>query len=171
MHGMKMLNRITPRVWNLCVALCCASLFGFALYNQYVEYLDPCPLCVLQRLAFLWIGIFALLAFIHNPRRLGLKIYTWFIVLGASFGALVAGRHIWLQNLPTDQVPECGPGLNYMLENFPLSEVFKTVLYGSGSCAEVLWTFLGMTMPMWTLIWYIGLGLVTLWFVYRPTRQ
>ncbi len=162
-----MFNRITPRVWNLFVVLCCASLFGFALYNQYVSYLDPCPLCILQRLTFLSMGIIALLAFIHNPHRTGLRIYTWLFVLGATVGASIAGRHVWLQNLPEELVPECGPGLNYMLENLPLAEALTKVFYGDGSCAEIKWVFMGMTMPMWTFVWYVGLGLVTLWVVYR----
>ena len=116
-------------------------------------------------------GAFALLAAIHNPGRIGQKIYAWLIVSAAVLGASIAGRHIWLQNLPAGEVPECGPGLNYMLENFPLMEVLETVLRGSGSCAEVIWSFLGMSMPMWTLAWYTGLGLVTLWVVYRPSRH
>jgi len=166
-----MLNRITPRVWNLCVVVCCASLLGFALYNQYVDYLDPCPLCIFQRVIFFWMAVFALLAAVHNPGLTGQRIYAWLVVAGATLGALIAGRHIWLQNLPAGQVPECGPGLNYMLENFPLTEVLSTVLRGSGSCAEVKWTFIGMSMPAWTFIWYVGLGLVTLWVVYRAARQ
>ncbi len=141
---------------------------GFALYNQYVDYLDPCPLCVFQRLVFIWMGAFALLAAIHNPGRTGLQIYAWLVAAGATLGASIAGRHIWLQSLPADEVPECGPGLNYMLDNFPLTEVLASVLRGSGSCAEVIWSFMGMSMPMWTLFWYAGLGLVTLWMVYRP---
>ena len=166
-----MFNKITPRVWFLFAVLCCASLFGFALYNQYVSYLDPCPLCILQRLAFLFMGIIALLAVIHNPERVGLQIYTWLFVLGAIMGALIAGRHVWLQNLPPDLVPECGPGLNYMLENFPLKEALTKVFYGDGSCAEVKWEFLGMTMPMWTFTWYAGLGVITLWVVFRPASR
>ena len=166
-----MLNSMTPRIWNLCVVLCCASLFGFALYNQYVNFLDPCPLCILQRFAFLGMGLVALLALVHNPARSGQRLYAWLLVLVAGFGAFIAGRHTWLQNLPADQVPECGPGLNYMIENFPLSEAIAKVFYGSGSCAEVHWQFLGMTMPMWTFVWYVGLGLVTLWVVYRPASR
>ena len=166
-----MLNKITPRVWYIFVVLCCASLLGFALYNQYVDYLDPCPLCVFQRLVFIWMGAFALLAAIHNPGRTGLQIYAWLVAAGATLGASMAGRHIWLQSLPADEVPECGPGLNYMLDNFPLTEVLASVLRGSGSCAEVIWSFMGMSMPMWTLFWYAGLGLVTLWVVYRPGRH
>jgi disulfide bond formation protein DsbB len=115
-------------------------------------------------------GAVALLAAIHNPARTGQLIYAWLVGLGASIGVSIAGRHVWLQNLPEGEVPECGPGLNYMLENFPLTEVFSTVLYGSGSCAEVKWEFLGLSMPMWTLVWYLGLGLMTLWIVHRPGR-
>jgi disulfide bond formation protein DsbB len=144
---------------------------GFALYHQYVEYIDPCPLCIFQRLMFCWMAVFALLAIIHNPGRTGQRIYAWLIVTGSTLGSLIAGRHIWLQNLPADEVPECGPGLNYMLENFPLTEVFSTVFHGSGSCAEVKWSFLGLSMPMWTLAWYAGLGLVTLWLVYRSASD
>ena len=165
------MNKITLRMWNLCIVLCCSSLLGFALYNQYVDYLDPCPLCIFQRVVFFWMACFGLLAFIHNPGRIGRQIYTWLIVAGSVIGVLIAGRHIWLQNLPPGQVPECGPGLNYMLENFPLTEVFSTVLNGSGSCAEVVWVFAGMSMPMWTLFWYVVLGLLTLWFTYRPTKK
>jgi len=166
-----MLNKITPRIWYICVVLCCAALLGFALYNQYVDYLDPCPLCIFQRVVFFWMAVFALLAAIHNPGRTGQRIYAWLIVAGATLGAAIAGRHIWLQSLPAGEVPECGPGLNYMLENFPLTEVLATVLRGSGSCAEVIWSFMGMSMPVWTMFWYAVLGLVTLWVVYRPIRH
>lgn len=166
-----MLNKISPRMWNILVFICCASLLGFAFYNQYVDYLDPCPLCIFQRVVFFSMGVIALLAAIHNPKRTGQLIYSWLLVASATIGALIAGRHIWLQNLPADEVPECGPGLNYMLENFPVTEVFSTVLRGSGSCAEVLWTFLGMSMPMWTMTWYVGLGLITLWLLYRPGKN
>ena len=162
-----MLNWITPRRWYLIVVVCCAVLIVFAMYNQYVQYLLPCPLCVLQRVAFMWMGAAALVACIHNPGRTGQQVYAWLLVLGAVFGAVIAGRHVWLQNLPEALVPECSPGLNYMLENFPVGEIIKTIFYGSGDCAEILWTFLGMSMPQWTFVWYVGLGLVTLWAVYR----
>jgi disulfide bond formation protein DsbB len=160
-----MLKNITPRIWFLFLVLCCAALLGFALYHQYVDYLDPCPLCIFQRVVFMAMGMIALLALLHNPARTGQWIYAWLIAAVATVGAMIAGRHIWLQSLPPDEVPECGPGLNYMLENFPITEVLSTVLMGSGSCAEVIWSFLGMSMPQWTLIWYVGLGLMTLWIV------
>ncbi|MDX1461235.1 MAG: disulfide bond formation protein B [Xanthomonadales bacterium] len=160
------LDKISTRTWFLAVAVACAALLGYALYKQHVDYLDPCPLCVIQRVAFMWIGAFALLAALHNPAPGGQKVYGGLVTLGALFGAGVAGRHVWLQNLPADQVPECGPGLNYMLENFPFFEVMKTVFLGSGSCAEVHWRFLGLSMPVWTLVWFAGFGLLTLYFVF-----
>ena len=154
------------RTWFLLAAACCAVLLGFALYKQQADFLEPCPLCIFQRVAFMVMGAVAVLAAIHGPQRTGQWIYTILFTLSSAFGVAVAGRHVWLQSLPADQVPECGPGLNYMLENFPLSEVLSTVINGSGSCAEVDWTFLGLSMPWWTLIWYIGLGLLTLWFMF-----
>lgn len=165
------LNRISLRTWYLLVALSCAALLGFALFKQYQDFLDPCPLCVVQRVAFMWIGAFALLALLHYPGRTGQKIYTGLIALGAASGAGVAGRHVWLQHLPPELVPECGPGLNYMLENFPLSETLSAVFLGSGSCAEVKWAFMGLSMPEWNLIWYIGLGVITIWFTFRRVQR
>jgi len=151
-----------PRVWFLLLAIACAGLIGFALYVQHVEFVDPCPLCVLQRVAFMWIGLFAFVAAIHNPGRTGQWLYTALVILGALAGASVAGRHVWLQNLPPDQVPDCGMGLNYMLENLPFAEVFSQVFYGSGECAQIDWTFAGLSMPWWTLFCYIGISLTTL---------
>ena len=165
-----MLNKITARMWNLFVFVSCAAMVSYAIYVQYVDYLDPCPLCILQRVAFMWMAAFALLAAVHNPAVTGRRVYAWLVTLGAVVGAGLAGRHVWLQHLPPDLVPECGPGLNYMLENFPITEVLSTVLRGSGSCAELDWTLLGVGIPVWTLLWFIGLGVVSLWFAYRKER-
>jgi disulfide bond formation protein DsbB len=159
-------DKMTMRRWFAMTALCCAALLGFALFKQVQDYLEPCPLCIFQRVAFFAMGLVALLAAIHGPQRTGQWVYTGLFTLAASFGVAVSGRHVWLQSLPPDQVPECGPGLNYMLENFPLSETLSTIINGSGSCAEVDWTFLSLSMPWWTLIWYCGLGLLTLWLMF-----
>jgi disulfide bond formation protein DsbB len=166
-----MFNWLTPRKWYFIVVIICAALLGFALYKQHVDYLDPCPLCVFQRVAFFFVGLVALLAAIHNPGRTGQLVYGFILEIGATIGAMIAGRHIWLQSLPPDQVPECGPGLNYMLENFPITEVLSTVLMGSGSCAEVIWSFLGLSMPKWTIIWFIFLGTMTLLVMFRPSAR
>ena len=151
-----------PRIWFLFVALACAGLLGYALYIQHVEFLDPCPLCVFQRIVFIWIGSIALLAFLHNPQASGRWVYGGLLSVGGIAGAAVAGRHLWMQNLPPDQVPDCGMGLNYMLETMPFTQVLSQVFYGSGECAEVFWSFLGLSMPGWTLLWYTGITVVTI---------
>lgn len=151
-----------PRPWYFTVALSCAALLAYALYVQHADFLDPCPLCIFQRVAFIWMGVAALAAFAHNPGPKGRWAYTGLIAVGGTGGAFVAGRHIWLQNLPPEQVPECGMGLDYMLDTLPFMEVLGEVFLGSGECATIDWTFLGLSMPAWTLIWYIGLTAVTI---------
>ena len=160
-----------PRVWFSSLVLLCASLLAYALYVQHVEFLDPCPLCVVQRLAFMWIGVAALVAAVHNPGIRGCWIYTGLIALGGVAGGLVAGRHIWLQNLPPGQVPECGMSLDYMLEALPFKEVLSEMFHGSGECAKVDWTFAGLSMPWWTLICYICILIVTLLVVSQSSRR
>lgn len=135
--------------------LACAGLLGYAYYAQYVLYLDPCPLCILQRLGFFVMGLFFLIGAVHNPGTRGYRWYALPVLLGGLFGAAVAGRHLWLQSLPPDQVPACGPSLDYLLSTFPFTEAVSMIFRGSGSCATVDWSFLGLSMPGWTLIWYV----------------
>jgi disulfide bond formation protein DsbB len=158
----KLPAELRARVWFLLVAVICASLLGYALYVQHAMFLDPCPLCIFQRVAFLWIGSVALLAALHNPTGAVRWVYTILVLLGCATGAAIAVRHVWLQNLPPDQVPECGMGLNYMLDTMPFADVLRQVFYGSGECAQIDWTFAGLSMPAWTLVWYILIALVTL---------
>ncbi len=159
------------RIWFLLVALSCAALLGYALYVQHALFIDPCPLCIFQRIAFLWVGCFALLAALHNPLATGRWVYTVLVLIGCAGGAAIAGRHVWLQNLPADQVPECGMGLNYMLDTMPFADVLNKVFYGSGECAQIDWTFMGLSMPSWTLVWYIGLALSTVVVVLINQRK
>jgi disulfide bond formation protein DsbB len=142
---------------------------GFALYAQYVLLLDPCPLCVLQRVAVISIGIVFLLAALHHPGGWGSRIYVLLLAVSATIGAGVAGWHWRLQNLPPSDVPACGPGLDYMLENFPLGDALQMVFKGSGECAEVVWSFLGLSMPAWVLVCVTGLGLAGVWNNLRST--
>ncbi|MEO7149658.1 MAG: disulfide bond formation protein B [Rhodanobacteraceae bacterium] len=137
----------------------CAALLAYALFAEYRLGLAPCPLCIFQRIAFIWMGLWFLIGGLHAPRGNGRSVYRVLIVLGAIAGIVIAARHLWLQSLPPDQVPACGPGLNYLLDAFPLSKVLKLVFIGSGECAVVNWRFLGMSMPFWTLVWYVLLGL------------
>lgn len=138
----------------LAVLLSCLVLLGFGLYLQHGVGLEPCPLCILQRIAFIAIGITALLAFLHNPKDIGRRVYGLLLVLLSLAGAAVAGRNLWLQSLPPDKVPECGPGLDYMMETFPLSKAVPMIFEGSGECAKVEWTMLGLAIPAWAMMWY-----------------
>lgn len=151
------------RILNLSGALACAGMMAYALYAQHILLLDPCPLCILQRIAVILLGITFLLAAAHGPAKMASRVYAAFALIFAAAGVAVAGWHVHLQNLPADQVPSCGPGLEYMVENFPLRDVMGMVLKGSGECAEVSWQFLGLSMPEWVLVCVLALGLFGLW--------
>ncbi len=144
-------------------AALCAALMGTALYMQHVMRLEPCPLCIFQRIFVMGLGIVMLAAAVHDPRGVGRRVYGSLVTVLALLGVAVAGRHVWLQHLPADQVPECGPGLEYMLNAFPLTETLAMVFKGSGECAEVQWTFLALSIPEWTLIVFVGLTLFGLY--------
>ena len=136
-------------------ALLCAGLMGFALYAQYGLELEPCPLCVFQRIAVIACGAVFLVGAIHNPGRVGAAAYALLVALFAAGGAAVAGRHVWLQSLPPDQVPACGPNLSYLMETMPFTDVLATVFRGDGNCASIEWRFLELSMPGWTLVFFI----------------
>ena len=145
----------------------CAVLLGFAYYLQYVEMQDPCPLCMVQRVAFYALAVIFLLAALHGPARRGRLVYGFAAFVAAALGAAVAARHVWLQNLPAHLVPSCGPDLEYMLKKFPLADVLTKVLMGSGQCAEAGWKFLGLTIAGWSLLWLVLLGLFALYLALR----
>jgi disulfide bond formation protein DsbB len=138
------------------VALCVGLMLA-ALVLQHSLNLEPCPLCIFQRAFVIGLGVVMLIGALHNPKGVGRKVYGALVLLFAVAGVVVAGRHVWLQHLPADEVPDCGPGLQYMLDAFPLSETLELVFKGSGECAEVQWTFLSLSIPEWTLIVFLGL--------------
>jgi disulfide bond formation protein DsbB len=137
--------------------LVCAGLIGYALYLQYVEFLDPCPLCIFQRICVIGMGIVFLIAAVHNPGRVAATVYAVFQLLIGGTGIALATRHVWLQSLPKDQVPACGMGLSYMLDTLPFTDVLRRVLQGSGECAEKGWEFLHLSIPGWTLVFFVAM--------------
>lgn len=148
--------------------LFCCALMTYALYAQYVLNLEPCPLCIFQRLAVIAMGIIFLLCSIIDPKSKIPKLLTSFsFTAAASTGIAVASRHVWLQNLPSDQVPGCGPGLDFMLSTFPLAEVLEMVFSGSGECANVDWSFLSLSMPSWVIISFFVMLIYAIWTNYR----
>lgn len=149
---------LTPRFGYALGFLACAGLIGFAFYLQYYEHQEPCPLCLLQRLVYTVLMVVFLIAALHGPARAGAMAYGALLLATAGAGAATAARHVWLQYLPKDRVPECGPGLEYMLSRFPLSQALQKILAGSGQCAETGWTFLGLSIAGWSLVWFVLLG-------------
>lgn len=160
-----------PRIGNLLGLLACAGLMGYALYAQHVLGLEPCPLCIFQRVGVIGLGLVFGIAALHGPGPGGRRVYAILIGLAAAGAAGVAGRHLWLQSLPPERVPACGPGLDYMLETFPLRETLQTVLSGSGECAKVDWSLLGLAMPAWVLIAVLVLGALGTWNNWRGRRS
>lgn len=158
---------MTIRYHYLILFLFSLAMMGAALYFQHIQGLEPCPLCIFQRFAVIGIGLVALTGFIHNPRMIGQRIYGVLLFLSALWGVIVAGRHVWLQHLPKDQVPACGPGLDYWLETLPLSSVINNVFKGSGECAEVDWRFMGFSMPELTLPLFILLAAYAIWLFFK----
>ena len=147
------------RLTNLLIALFTLIMMLVALlYFQMYLGLMPCPLCVSQRVFAILTGVIALVAFVHNPAILGRRIYAGFTGLAALGGALVASRQVWLQSLPEDQIPACGPTLDWMLEaQFPMAEVLRAMFLGEGSCAEIKWQLMGLSIPGWTLVAFVFL--------------
>ena len=157
----------SSRIFFSIIFVICASLLGFGLYLEHVVGLEPCPLCVFQRIAYIVVALVALIAAIHNPQKLFEKIYTGLMLIASLCGAGIAGRQVWLQHLPEDKIPECGPGLEYMLDVFPLADALKMILSGSGECAEVQWTFLSFSIAEWSILCFVGLTVVSLIMFFR----
>lgn len=140
-------------------------------YFQRHLGLAPCPLCMLQRACLVGVAAVCLLGLIFNPERVGARVLSFLGVLCSLAGLAVAGRQVWLQHLPEDQVPDCGPDLQYMLDVFPLQDVITMVLQGSGECAEVQWQLLGLSMPEWMVVVFFVMTLVCLRLLFKRRRN
>ena len=156
-----------PRLSFALLALVCASFIGYALYLQHVEYQDPCPLCLVQRGFYLIVMAVGSAAAVHGR---AFKVYGALVALSAMGGAVTAARQVWLQHLPKDQLPQCGPDLYYMFDNFPLAKMFGMLFQGSGQCAEVTWRFLGLSIAEWSLAWFCAFLATGLLFAVRCRR-
>lgn len=152
------------------VFVVCTGLLGVAFYMEHIMGLEPCPLCWLQRFGFMGVGLVSLVAALHGPKALGARVYGLLLALTAGAGLGIAGRQLWLQNLPADQVPACGPSVDYMLEVLPLMEVLSTALKGTGDCAAVVWRFLGLSIPGWSAVFFCLLVILGLTMLFLPGR-
>src|SRR5688572_29490095 len=160
-------SHLTTRTSFVLAALACALLLGYGYYLEHVQGLEPCPLCLVQRGFFYAVMAVSIVAAVHgrSPRFYGIVA-----ALFATGGAATAARQVWLQHLPPDKVPQCGPDLFFMLDNFPLSRTLKTLVSGTGECAAVDWTFLGLSIAEWSLLWFAAFVLGALWIV-APQRR
>ena len=149
----------TPRLVNFAGFALCALLTGYALYSQTHLGLEPCPLCIFQRIGIALLGVAFLAAALHDPRGRGRYVYAILIGAIALATVLVAARHVYVQSLPPGSLPSCGAPLSVLLKFTPLWEVVRKVLTGSGECSEVNWRFLGLAMPAWVLMWALALGI------------
>jgi protein dithiol:quinone oxidoreductase len=154
---------MTARRGNLLGFLACVCLLAYAYYAQYVMHLEPCPLCIFQRIGVFALAVAFLVATLHDPAVFGRRVYAAILGLAALATIGVALRHLYIQSLPPDAVPACGASLDFMLKVFSLSEVLVKVLTGSGECAKITWEFLGLAMPAWVLISALVLGAWGLW--------
>jgi disulfide bond formation protein DsbB len=159
------------RALNLAGFLVCLCLLGYAWYSQTALRLEPCPLCIFQRVGVALTGALFLLAALHHPRALGARVYGVLIDLAALLTIAVAARHVYIQHLPAGTVPVCGATLDYLLNVFPLTDVIRKVMSGSGECAKVTWTFLTLSMPTWVLIASAGLGSLGLYANFSRSRS
>ncbi|MCK8514896.1 disulfide bond formation protein B [Methylonatrum kenyense] len=164
------MERRSLRLSNLFGFLACFLMLGAAYYMEHGMGLEPCPLCILQRMAVAGMAVIFIVAMLHGPKDWGRFVYGSLMLLAAGTGAAIAGRHIWLQSLPPEDVPACGPGLEYMMSTFPLSDVLRMVLQGSGECAAVHSVF-GLSLPIWTLAGFIIVGLFGVWANLKPRQR
>jgi disulfide bond formation protein DsbB len=159
---------LTRRTGNLLGFLACAGLIAVALYLQFVVGIEPCPLCVMQRVAVVATGIAFLAAAVHHPGRIGAHVYGVLIGVLSLIGVTIAGRHVWLQYMPAEKRPACGPGLEYLFGTFGPLEAVGRIFRGSGECGAVDWTLLGLSIPHWTLLAFI---VFTVWAVFLAFRD
>lgn len=169
---------MNPLRWNfraqfLLGFLICAALLGYAIFLQLQIGLEPCPLCIFQRLAFAALGLLFLIGALHGPReRRGRVTYGVLAFIAAAIGIGIAGRHVYVQLLPQDMGSSCGPPLSFLSETMGPFEVLRTVLTGTGNCGNIDWQFLGLTMPMWSLVWFTLLAVWALFAAFRrPARH
>jgi len=167
---------MNPLRWNyraqfLLGFLICAGLLAYAIFLQLKIGLEPCPLCIFQRLAFAALGLLFLIGALHGPREgAGRGTYGVLAFIAAAVGMGIAGRHVYVQLLPKDMGSSCGPPLAFLSETMGPLEVFRTVLTGTGDCGNIDWQFLGLTMPMWSLVWFVLLAGWALFASFRKRR-
>ncbi len=153
---------VSSRTLFLLAFIGCLLIMLGALYLEHVVGLEPCPLCIVQRVCVMLFGVASLLAALHGPGKVGQRIYAVVLLLIAAAGAGTAARQVWLQSVPADQLPACIPPLDYLMDSLPFQDVVRVVLHGSADCAEVSWTLFTLSIAEWSLLAFAGMLLFSL---------
>ena len=154
-----MLNRIvTGRIGYLLGFVTSFGLVALAIGLQLHYNLEPCPLCIFQRIAFMALGVLFLIAALHNAQGAWRKVYGGLQLIAVAAGIGIALRHIWIQNHADEVMAECGAGVGYLFEHFPLRKFLQLVFKGTGECSAIDWTLLGLTIPELSLAAFVGMG-------------
>ena len=163
------LLQLLPRQIHLIIFILVGSLLGYAAYSMKVLGLEACTLCITQQFFYCLIGVTAFIAFLHNPYSLFSQIYSVLISISSIVGIWISGRQVWLQGLPEDEVPLCGPPLEYIIDVFPFADVINALFMGDGNCAEIPWKFLGLSMAGWSLVWFLAIFFLSLLALKKST--
>jgi len=158
------LNHVPSRAIFAVIFAACVSLIGFGLVLQHAVGLEPCPMCILQRYAFVMIGIVALVAAVHGPVRIGVQVYSFLIAAFAVAGGSVSVRQSFLQRFPPTEPANCmASDLDFLLGNFPLAQALPRIFSGTGDCAKVQWSLFGLSIAEWALLWFLAFVVVAAW--------
>ena len=163
------LLQLLPRQIHLIIFILVGSLLGYAAYSMKVLGLEACTLCITQQFFYCLIGVTAFIAFLHNPYPFCSQIYSVLISISSIAGIWISGRQVWLQGLPEDEVPLCGPPLEYIIDVFPFADVINALFMGDGNCAEIPWKFLGLSMAGWSLVWFLVIFLLSILAIKKST--
>ena len=165
-----MFTFLTARRFHGLVAFAAFALLAVAFYMEYQMGLEPCPLCMLQRIVFFCVGVVSLVSALTANEK-ARKIFSWLVVVLSFAGAALAIRHLYLQSLPMDELPACLPGLSYMFEVFPWQEIMQAMVMGTGECGDVVWTLFGISIPGWTLVAFIGMAIINIVIALRANKK
>jgi disulfide bond formation protein DsbB len=163
------MNALSHRTTNFIGLIICFVLLATSFYLEFNIKLEPCPLCIIQRFLFIILALLFFFGMFLKPQKKH-KVYYFFIFFISAIGAVIAARHVWITTLPPDQVPSCGASLHYMLEVLPVNQAIQMIFQGTGNCAKVTWRFLSLSIPEWSLIFFILLAGIGLWQMFRARR-
>ncbi|MBX3708405.1 MAG: disulfide bond formation protein B [Gammaproteobacteria bacterium] len=147
-----------------------SALLLTSIYFQLFEGMMPCPLCTLQRIAFILLGILFLAGTLTHSKHLVRLIINTLCLLVSIAGIFFAGRQVWLQHFPSANNTECGVSIQYMMHVLSMNEVLEKVFAGSAECTQRGWEFLHLNMAEWALLWFIGFSIMAIYLFVEEVK-